>query len=82
MTKLFNVETFLEGLPALDLSSKGINVDEADVAFVLDNMNDDLIANVIPAFVSMAMARGLPQTIVCMATFFMLVGYGLSKLED
>ena len=57
-------------------------MNEADLAFVLDKMDDELVIVAVTHFPILATKIGLSNALVNMATFFMLVGYGMSKLED
>ena len=81
MTKLYDVEAFLETLGGIDyFAEKKMN--KADLAFVLDKMDDNLIVMAVTYFPLLAIKIGLSDALVNMATFFTLVGYGMSKLED
>ena len=81
MTQLYNVEAFIETLGGIDyFTERGMN--EADLAFVLDRMDDTLIMVAVASFPTLATKIGLMNALINMATFFILVGYSLAKLED
>lgn len=79
--QLYNVESFLETLGGIDYFSKR-KMGEADMAFVLDHMDDELVIVAVAHFPALATRVGLSHALVNMATFFIPVGYGLSKSED
>lgn len=81
MTELYNVEAFLETLGGIDYFTER-QMNEADLAFVLDHMDDNLVLVAVTAFPMLVIKIGLENALINMATFFTLVGYGLSKLED